>query len=248
MINGNIIGVSKTPSKNNASGIWTLNEQRIARIDKKWPTAWPEISDDGLIGQFDAYNPASYPGSGTTWYNLNGATNGTLNNGVTFSTSSGISKFVFDGIDDYISIPLNLTTTTYSIMAVARWTGTDNQRIIASNSTNWLMGWWNGSIDVYYAEGWVSNSGGYGSSTNWICYVSTGNYSGDSWQLYKNGVSIIGPNSNGSSGPNGIRLGGDGVYGEYSACEVSFVAIYNRVLTATEISQNFEEVRSRYSI
>lgn len=206
----------------------------------------PEITNDGLILCLDAGNAKSYPGTGSTWTDLSGNGNtGTLVNEPTFSTSNG-GIISFNGIDEYATVSLNLTNTTYSVMAIAK--RTSNGRVISSNSTNWLMGWWQTQTDKYYAEGWVSSSSGGATDTNWICYVATGNYSGDSWALYKNGSLIVGPNANGANGPNGIRIGSDGLYNEYSACQVSCVLAYNRVLTAAEVQQNFNAFRGRYGI
>jgi len=56
--------------------------------------------------KFDAGNSLSYPGSGSTWFNLSGSTNATLFNGVVYSTN-GSGSLVFDGVDDYASIPYN---------------------------------------------------------------------------------------------------------------------------------------------
>jgi hypothetical protein len=167
---------------------------------------------------------------------------------VQYSTSIG-GLFDFDGTDDYISIPINLTNTTYSIMAIGRYKGTDNNRVVSSNSGNWLMGWWSGQTNKYYAEGWVSSGGGGIAETSWICYVATGNYSTDSWQLYRNGLSVVGPNSNGVNGPNGIRLGSSGKYsGEASACQVAYVSAYNRALSAAEVAQNYSAIRGRFGL
>jgi hypothetical protein len=99
------------------------------------------------------------------------------------------------------------------------------------------MGWHANNVDSYYAEGWVNL--GKAAETEWICYAATGNYNNDSWQLYRNGVSIAGPNSEGSNGPIGIRIGGSGPYSQYSACQVKALMVYNRVLTAAEISVNY---------
>lgn len=206
----------------------------------------PKIVTDGLVMCLDAGNTKSYPGSGTTWTDLSGnGNNGTLTNGPTFSSSNG-GVIVFDGVDDYVTVSLNLTNTTYSVMAIAK--RTSSGRVISANSNNWLMGWWQTQTDKYYAENWVSSSSGGATDTNWICYVATGNYSGDSWALYKNGNLIVGPNANGVNGPNGIRLGSDGVFNEYSACQVSYVLAYNRVITATEVQQNFNALRGRFGI
>ena len=57
----------------------------------------PHIVSDGLVLCLDAANPRSYPGSGTSWYDLSGnGNNGTLVNGVGYS-SDNAGSLVFDG-------------------------------------------------------------------------------------------------------------------------------------------------------
>ena len=47
------------------------------------------IVTDGLVLMLDAGNDKSYPGTGTTWYDLSGNGNsGTLVNGVGYSTTT----------------------------------------------------------------------------------------------------------------------------------------------------------------
>ena len=63
----------------------------------------PTIVTDGLKVCFDAANPKSYPGSGTTWYDLSGNDNhGTLLNEPSFSSDKG-GCFTLDGTNDRIS-------------------------------------------------------------------------------------------------------------------------------------------------
>ena len=76
------------------------------------------IVTDGLVLNFDAGFLPSYPGTGTTWFNLSGETsNGTLQNEPTFDLSSGAS-LVTDGINDGIlispfpNIPIKNSTLT----------------------------------------------------------------------------------------------------------------------------------------
>ena len=70
---------------------------------------------------------------------------------------------------------------------------------------------------MYYAEGWVSSSSGSTGTTDWTCYAATGDYIVDQWELYKNyGTSFVGPNVNGSEGPNTINLARSGQWGEYA--------------------------------
>lgn len=61
----------------------------------------PEIVNDGLVLHLDAANPRSYPGSGTTWYDLSGNGNdGTFMNGVGYSVDNK-GSLVYDGVNDY---------------------------------------------------------------------------------------------------------------------------------------------------
>ena len=205
------------------------------------------IVTDGLTNYFDAGNTKSYPGSGTTWYNLiPGGVNGTLVNGPTYSSVNG-GVIVLDGINDYIYIPLNLSTSTYTIMGAARYVVVGG-RTFSALTNNWLMGHWNGSTENYYAEGWVSSVGAGTGDTNWRIYAATGNYSGDSWGMYVNGQLAVSPNTGGSAGPNGFAIGSALAGSEFSNSHISNLLIYDRALTADEISQNFNALRGRYGI
>jgi hypothetical protein len=70
----------------------------------------PQIVTSGLVLCLDAANKVSYPSTGTAWYDLSGNANtSTLINGPTFSgMNSGV--IVFDGTDDYVSMPMNTNT------------------------------------------------------------------------------------------------------------------------------------------
>jgi hypothetical protein len=70
--------------------------------------AGPDIVENGLILYLDAANSKSYPGSGTTWNDLSGASNGTLVNGTGYSTAN-LGVLVFDGVNDYVEHTSNLT-------------------------------------------------------------------------------------------------------------------------------------------
>jgi hypothetical protein len=207
----------------------------------------PRIVTDGLTNYFDAGNTKSYPGSGTTWYNLiPGGVNGTLTNGPTYSSVNG-GVIALDGVNDYIYIPLNLSTSNYTIMGAARYVVVGG-RTFSALTNNWLMGHWGGTTENYYAEGWVSSVGAGTGDTNWRIYAATGNYSGDSWEMYVNGQLTVSPNTGGSAGPNGFAIGSVGGTSEFSNSHISNLLIYNRVLTASEVSQNFNALRGRFGV
>ena len=206
----------------------------------------PSLVMNGLTNYFDAGNTKSYPGSGTTWYNLiPGGVNGTLTNGPTYSSANG-GVIALDGVNDYIYVPLNLSTSTYTIMGAARYVVVGG-RTFSALTNNWLMGHWGGTTENYYAEGWVSYPGAGTGDTNWRIYAATGNYSGDSWGMYVNGA-LTSIGGGGSAGPNGFSIGSAFASSEFSNSHISNLLVYNRVLTAAEVSQNFNALRGRYGI
>ena len=72
----------------------------------------PQIVTSGLVLALDAANKVSYPGTGTTWYDLSGNANtGTLISGPTF-TNNYRGGIVFDGVDDYATTGVLSTTIT----------------------------------------------------------------------------------------------------------------------------------------
>jgi hypothetical protein len=67
-------------------------------------TTYPKIVTNGLVLNLDAGQQNSYPGSGTTWTDLSGNGNtGTLTNGPTYSSANG-GSIVFDGVDDKVTL------------------------------------------------------------------------------------------------------------------------------------------------
>jgi hypothetical protein len=61
------------------------------------------IVTTNLTHRFDAGDASSYPGSGTVWTNLNGTRNLAIVNTPTFVSSGVASRFIFDGVDDFMS-------------------------------------------------------------------------------------------------------------------------------------------------
>jgi len=205
------------------------------------------IVKNGLVLNLDAGDTASYPNSGNTWFDLSGnGNNGTLVNGPTYNSANG-GVIALDGVNDYIDVPINLTNTNYTIMGAARYVVVGGRTFSAKNN-NWLMGHWNVSTQNHYAEGWVSDVQSGPSDTNWRIYAAIGNYSGDSWAHYVNGVLNAGPNTGGSNGPNGFAIGSHLGSSEFSNSHISNLLVYDRVLTAAEVQQNFNAMRGRYGL
>jgi hypothetical protein len=206
----------------------------------------PTIVRNGLIMYVDAANPRSYPGVGNTWYDLSGNNNNmTLVNGVGFSTVNG-GVLITDGTNDYIELyPFNISTTNHTIIGASRYSGAIRGRIFTSGGANWLLGHWNNYVRSYYPNGDVRLAVDAG-NTNWYISSAVENYSADLWTLYSNGDLMV-TNSNGSQGPNGLSFGAWNA-GEYSTAEISFFMVYNRLLSAQEINQNYNALKKRFNL
>ena len=209
----------------------------------------PKIVTDGLVLCVDAANTKSYPGSGSTFFDLSGNNrHGTLLNSPAHDTEAG-GCFHFDATNERISLPINLQNTQYTVMGIARYaTSSGNGRVISATN-NWLMGWYANNTSYYYANsGWVHTGNG-GHTTDWICFAATGDTVAENYKFYRNGVLIKNRTASGLNGPDIITLGGWS-YGtnEASNCKVAYLSAYQRVLSPTEIEQNYQAVRSRFGI
>jgi hypothetical protein len=229
----------------------------------------PKIVTDGLVLALDAGNKKSYPGSGTTWFDLSGNGNTrTLTNGPSFNSGNG-GSIVFDGVDDYVDLgdvgisswasSLTISTWTY-VPTGATWTNGFLTTIIgALGSFSGMYGLTHGTTEGninFYVRG---DNGSISSTTTvsrdvWNNLV--GVWDGSVARLYHNGVLVSGPNGSTRTGvPDTASLTmareraffGAGT-GAYYQGNIANALIYNRALSATEIQQNFNATRSRFGI
>lgn len=161
----------------------------------------PKIVTNGLFGYWDAGNPNSYSGSGTTWADLSGnGYHGTLTNGPTFTNTNG-GNFVFDGTNDFVDTsttgsPFAFADTTFTVSvwlktSVTGWTTIPGIMIASKDYTFSGGGWaigigipgYNGSTTVgFFAS--VKAVGGY-----FVNYTSTTTAINDG--QWKNLVAVI---------------------------------------------------------
>jgi hypothetical protein len=206
------------------------------------------ITRDNLQVYLDAGLSQSYPGSGSTWFDLSGNNNNmSLTNSPTFSSSRG-GVLQFNGSNQYGSLSLNYSTTTYTIIAASRYSGATRGRVISSLTNNWLLGHWSSSANNYYAEGWVYGPYSDQNDESWRIYAATENYSSDQRSFYINNSAVVTNSTAGSQGFNGLSVGRSGSNTEYSTCEVSFILVYNKILSQEELSQNFNALRGRFGV
>lgn len=204
----------------------------------------PSIVTDGLVLCLDAANKRSYPGTGTTWTDLKGGNNGTLNNGPTFDAGNG-GSFLFDGSDDYVDCGIpSISTGKLTISAWVKINTTKLQHVLDSSSNSWHLAildtnrpyFYNGS--TYGAEAQVL------SNSTW--YMITG-VQGTTLDMYINGVLSQSVASNINVSTNTLHIGRWQSGGRNFDGDIASIQIYNRALTAQEILQNYEATVGRYT-
>jgi hypothetical protein len=219
---------------------------------------------DGLVLALDAADRNSYPGSGTTWTDLSGnGNNGTLVNGVGYS-GDNLGSLSFDGVDDYASIAHSSTLNFNTALTISVW-------YYSGNVEGFLYLKGRTDADNYnpfiYANGrylWTGPNGrsnynppsGFIQSNTWY-NLTVSHISGNNPNIYRNAiVSTSHTYSEGSgaralgTNTNPVGINADiprGTIGTFNGRIVSIQA-YNRALTSTEISQNFNALRGRFGI
>jgi len=218
----------------------------------------------GLVLNLDAGNINSYPGSGTTWYDLSGNNNnGVLTNGPTFSSENG-GSIVFDGTNDYviddptINMPLGSSSRTICVWAYLNnyssntfihiGTSSGGQRYIFQVSTG-------GAIIYIFTDGLnennnVSITDAQKPSLNAWNHLTFKN-DGQNYEYFLNGVSQ-------KTGTFGTTLNTvtqryvvgnrDDYAGTPLNGRIATVSVYNRALSSAEVLQNYNVFKGRFGL
>jgi len=234
----------------------------------------PNIVRDGLVLALDAASYRSYPGSGTTWFDLVNSNNGTLTNGPTFDSGNG-GSIVFDGTAKSVVVPYDSIfdmDTSSSIEVVFKCNSSltdssDNRQTIFSNSTSnsfaLEIGVFSG-CSINSTDGFrflmhrqgncfsaVSQANAWTQSE--ICYFAYTRDASRNEKMYVNGNEITLQQANGytytsgaTSGFLGIRQGTNG--GQRLNGNIYKMSFYNKALSSTEIEQNYNAQKSRFGI
>lgn len=240
----------------------------------------PSIVKNGLALCLDAADKNSYPGSGTTWYDMNAQN---LFNSV--SSSYVYPSFVDDGASSYFSF-VNDGVTNNDIYCPSPITTTKTQTAYTRISWFYLN-----SLNTTWSSIFANEIGNNGDMALMISSVgkvrfhqytnalssgtangdysvdSTGTVSTNTWNFaaiavdlsartisfYINGNldrTATGINIIGNSGSDKMSLGGPVNYSSARTLKGRIAAIYHysRLLSASEILQNFNATKKRYGI
>lgn len=228
--------------------------------------AGPNLIENGLVGFWDAGNTRSYPGSGTTWTDLGGRNNtGTLTNGPTFSSSNG-GYIAFDGTNDYVDCGSNYSGLFSSGFTWGAWiqipTGAAFRRILTINTTdntnyqNFLQTSTTRTVQAGFSFTTPGPVSLYKEGTTALnvdtWYYVTATMS-SSVNIYVNGVNDSGTTSGTPSLSNSygrLEIGRliQSSVAYYGQSFISNAHLYNRELSQSEISQNFNALRGRFGI
>jgi len=218
------------------------------------------IVTDGLVFYVDAGNGNSYPNSGTTWSDLIGGNDGTLANGPTLDSGNG-GSLVFDGTNQYALIGDGLISGL-SQFTIDTWVKVDQ----TNSPMNIIYHEWFASdnavlfriqsnvIQFYIRKS--DDSGNIGGSfnsftdtTNWNHLVGT--WDGTTLKVYVNKSAM----ATTYTGSGAVRVTTTqnsyiGYYGNppiyYFDGKMSSLKIYNRALSASEITQNYNALKNRF--
>jgi uncharacterized repeat protein (TIGR02543 family) len=235
------------------------------------PETTSVLSTNRII-YLDANNSSSYPGSGTTWTNLDsgGAYSATLSGSPTFddTTEPGNKYFVFNpgavtGQFGQINQAAAINPVLNQPFTIQMWVRINNigsqgslvSKVFGSPSYDgYALGYRtdttlqlheNGSSQVKY---FTSATGVL--SSGWALYTANiqfGNGGGRTNKIFVNGRQVLTATSNeiGIPSPTQNITFPTGFYGE-GECDIGQFYYYNAELTPTQIIQNFDATKSTY--
>ncbi len=247
-----------------ASGLWTSSDYIKQIRNELWPRL---IVTDGLVLHLDAGDSASYPGSGpgsgTTWYDLSGNGNDGTINGATYSSADG-GYFSFDGSNDRGNFTTPITSTsnqTYEIWtnAIASASASGGYAyIMHNNSLDNSTGRSYLTIGIKLTQQYFAAFNGAYSTMDLGVTANTSNilqivltWDGSTQKAYANSVLKDSQALTGTPQNFDTTTG----FGDYKSStfrmiqgNIYSIKVYNKALTQSEITQNFDAIKGRYGL
>ena len=218
----------------------------------------------GLVFHVDAGNPASYPGSGSTWYDLStSGLNVTLYSSPTYSSANGGYIAFTPSSSQYgeTTVSYNTVLTRWTTEAWHYFTNVTAGNLAAiicktyAGDVNFALGSPVGGAGgknlaaAYYSGGWYYTSSTYTlPSVGW--YHLVGTYDGTNLNLYVNNVLTQTQASSQTPGLGGglIHLMRRWDTGDYWGGYLAIARVYNRALSADEVNTNYQVSKARFGL
>lgn len=215
----------------------------------------PNIARTGLVLHLDAADNNSYPRSGNVWYDISGnQKNATIIGSPSFSESNG-GFFTCNNIQNFtVANPLNQTATG-QLWTVSSWLNIDtvtsaNDRYLISGLNLGLAVEWYDVGTLLYLNSGVNDYYSYGSNiegSGWVFLTFMFRNSDALRRIYRNTTDITtagGPNLTSTpSGQSATFTIANNMRGK-----IASLIIYNRVLSAAELLQNFNTTKTRFGL
>jgi len=217
------------------------------------------IVQQGLVLNLDAGNPYSYAGAGTTWYDVSGNSyNGTLTNSPTYSSDNN-GLISFNGSSQYVdcgNVLASLTNLTLECFIKFGTQSTSYNGIISKtldNTNGWEIrtaGYTSTTTTAQFRYVGDNGSPDFGALTNGVWYhlVATGTLGSQlvyiNGSIYNSGTYAGTPSTN----SNSLVIGKLAYAGLYANMTMGYTRIYNRVLSAAEVLQNYNATKARFGL
>lgn len=241
-------------------------------------TRGPKIVRNGLVLALDAADKNSYIGSGANWMDMSGnVNNGTLINSPIFNTLNG-GNFILDGATQYVTDSNIANFNVGCIDMWIRPSSTISASSIFSNLLQLKIGAtdaeaWNIAFGI--ATGSLTNeyitiADGSTSPIKRTGVADGGSLLADTWHnivfnwesnVYKIYINNIVKTTVAASGGNvgqlilpnlyiigAFKINNAAAYNGFFAGGIGPIKIYNRTLTTTEILQNYNAAKLRFSL
>ena len=226
------------------------------------------IVTNGLILNLDAANSSSYPGTGTTWFDLSpSGYNSTLINNPAYTADPG--NFTFDKVDDYVQVTTNgFGKFNHQSFTVSTWfkptviTGSDSPLFsydytshnppyysihLRQDQTGGLFFGWNDNGSYSGGVTTLSKTTAIPAANVWYC--ATAVFTAGRQELWVNNSIVDSKTQNHTiifyNQP--VWLGKTN-WGVFIRGGMSTMHFYNRALSSAEITQNFNALRGRYGV
>jgi len=227
----------------------------------------PSIVTNGLVLCLDAANPKSYPGSGTTWFDLTTRNNATCSSNLSISVEASGNAVRLDNTNN-IQVTFSQAINKYQF-TFSYW-GRSTAVPVANYRRIWSLVEPNASHGYYfigdtrevatpailhYVKDYATNNWDTRTMLSQSDFLNfQWNYytlvvlAENNWRSYKNGVFLgtnTTPSQDLSSYGNITTLNIGGVDTKFN---LSSVSMYNSALSDNEVQQNFNALRGRYGL
>ena len=224
-----------------------------------WTSSLPSsYVTENLQFYVDAGLPSSYSGTGTTWYDISGNSRNLTMNSLSYSSNDG-GYIIFDGshtADSVATYSINFSNG-FTVESVAKFSGSGQEGLFAFNGNGEF-------INVQAQETnirWEVDQGSSFETTNSLTsstwyhvtcvYEGTSNGSSATARIYINGVE----NNTGSlyadrtgtsqSQTSNFELG---LHDGNLTGNIALSRMYNKVLSPSEVLQNFNYTKNRFGL